>query len=358
MAGSSRIATALALALCLLPAAALAAFPGSDPAESPRLNTPNDPDFDRCEADDPDTPPGDCATYFEEEFRPFGFSPDSANMRRRLPRAAAHAVAGTRYVDCAQLDAQGQAANAAAYADDRRGVCGASACRSPASAPTPPGSTRPATPTWRSRSSTPGSAGRTRELVDKVRLNAAELPLPQARAGGSGLRDADDCNGDGAFNVRDFADDPRVADAAGDEEADAHPRRLRPDRDLLRRRPTPTRNGYVDDIAGWDFFDDDNDPFDASSCCSANGHGTGRAPRRRSPRPTTASGGVGHVPRLPAHAAARLGHVRRADRQLRDGRHLRRRQRRQRRRGRGRRAHQHAVRPQRLQLRRRARAWR
>jgi hypothetical protein len=36
-------------------------------------------------------------------------------------------------------------------------------------------------------------------------------------------------------------------------------------------------NGYVDDIAGWDFFDDDNDPFDASSCCSANGHGTGRA---------------------------------------------------------------------------------
>ena len=36
-------------------------------------------------------------------------------------------------------------------------------------------------------------------------------------------------------------------------------------------------NGYVDDIAGWDFFDDDNDPFDASSCCSAGGHGTGRA---------------------------------------------------------------------------------
>ena len=36
-------------------------------------------------------------------------------------------------------------------------------------------------------------------------------------------------------------------------------------------------NGYVDDIAGWDFFDDDNDPFDASSCCSADGHGTGRA---------------------------------------------------------------------------------
>ena len=36
-------------------------------------------------------------------------------------------------------------------------------------------------------------------------------------------------------------------------------------------------NGYVDDIAGWDFFDNDNDPYDASSCCSADGHGTGRA---------------------------------------------------------------------------------
>ncbi|MBA3953392.1 MAG: hypothetical protein H0X57_16120, partial [Rubrobacter sp.] len=41
--------------------------------------------------------------------------------------------------------------------------------------------------------------------------------------------------------------------------------------------PDDDGNGYADDIAGWDFFDDDNDPFDASSCCSAEGHGTGRA---------------------------------------------------------------------------------
>jgi len=32
-------------------------------------------------------------------------------------------------------------------------------------------------------------------------------------------------------------------------------------------------NGYVDDIAGWDFLDDDNDPFDDTD----NGHGTGQA---------------------------------------------------------------------------------
>lgn len=36
-------------------------------------------------------------------------------------------------------------------------------------------------------------------------------------------------------------------------------------------------NGFVDDTAGWDFFDDDNDPFDASSYSSAHHHGSGRA---------------------------------------------------------------------------------
>ena len=36
-------------------------------------------------------------------------------------------------------------------------------------------------------------------------------------------------------------------------------------------------NGFADDIAGWDFFDDDNDPYDASSYSSASNHGTGRA---------------------------------------------------------------------------------
>src|SRR5215210_1465307 len=87
----------LALAV---PAAALAAFPGSNPGESPRANTPNDPDFDRCEADDPDTPPGDCDSYFQEEFRTFGFSPDSANQVPAVP----HSIGATQYTDCSQLD--------------------------------------------------------------------------------------------------------------------------------------------------------------------------------------------------------------------------------------------------------------
>ena len=36
-------------------------------------------------------------------------------------------------------------------------------------------------------------------------------------------------------------------------------------------------NGFVDDIAGWDFFDNDNDPYDASSYFAAENHGSGRA---------------------------------------------------------------------------------
>src|SRR5215213_11363965 len=112
--GSSRrmgrrvIVVAMLAAALGVPAAAIGAFPGT-PHESPRANTPNDPDFDRCEADDPDTPAGDCSSYFSEEFRAFGFSPDSANL---VPTGALpHAVTGTRYDDCSQLDAQGREAN-------------------------------------------------------------------------------------------------------------------------------------------------------------------------------------------------------------------------------------------------------
>src|SRR3954466_8714980 len=97
------------LALCA-PAASLAAFPGTDPAESPRANTPNDPDFDRCEADDPDTSPPRCSSYFQEQYGSFGFSPDSANEAPAVP----HSAGATRYVNCTQLDQQGRAANVAA----------------------------------------------------------------------------------------------------------------------------------------------------------------------------------------------------------------------------------------------------
>jgi subtilisin family serine protease len=107
------------------------------------------------------------------------------------------------------------------------------------------------------------------ELVDRIALNRGELPLPQGCT-------VYDCNGDGAFNVEDYAHDSRVSKAAGDDSADS----ILDPSDLIATFSDGTdadHNGYVDDIAGWDFFNDDNDPFDQSSYSSANNHGTGRA---------------------------------------------------------------------------------
>ena len=110
--GRRRTLATAAAVLLVLPGAALAAFPGTDPAESPRANTPNDPGFDPCEADDPDTTPPRCTTYFNEQFGAFGFSPDSANQVPLVP----HSVGATQYSNCSQLDGPGRAANVAAAA--------------------------------------------------------------------------------------------------------------------------------------------------------------------------------------------------------------------------------------------------
>lgn len=265
--------------LLALPAVAVAAFPGTDPAESPRANTPNDPDFDPCEGDDAQGPPS-CSSYWEEEFRAFGFSPDSANQVPLVP----HAVGATQYSDCSQLDAQGRAANAAAGDPQCAQIAGVRADTAWKYSPGSPGVAIAILDT--------GIRWQEPELVDKIHLNAAELPAPQ-QANGSSC--GDDCNSDGAFNVEDYAADPRVQKAAGDSESDS----ILDGSDLIATFSDGTDadgNGYVDDIAGWDFFDDDNDPFDASSCCSANGHGTGRA-RDAAAETNNGDKGVGMCPR-------------------------------------------------------------
>jgi hypothetical protein len=255
---------AIAVACLALPPLATAAFPGNDPGESPRLNTPNDPKFDQCELDDEDTPQLECDSYWNEDFRLFGFSPDSANTAP-VPLQL-HSTAATSYGDCSQLDQQGRDANVAAGDPECAQIAGIRADTA-----------------WKYTTGDPdvavaildtGIRWQNTELVNKVRLNADELPLPQG-AGGAACADYD-CNGDGAFNIRDYADDSRVSVAAGDTESDS----MLDGSDLIGTFSDGTDadgNGYVDDIAGWDFFDDDNDPFDASSCCSANGHGSGRA---------------------------------------------------------------------------------
>lgn len=95
------------------------------------------------------------------------------------------------------------------------------------------------------------------DLRNKVRLNTAELPPPQDAAGNELDYDAD---GNGIVNVLDYADDPRVSIDAGRDRADSV---LDPS-DLIYTFSDgldDDGNGYVDDIAGWDFFQGDNDPF-------------------------------------------------------------------------------------------------
>src|SRR6185295_12062210 len=238
-----------------LPCAALAAFPGTDPTESPRLNTPNDPGFDPCEGDNQPAPT--CDSYFEEQFGSFGFRPDSAQSAPGVP---------TQYVNCTQLDQQGRDANVDAGDPQCSQISGVRADTA-----------------WKYSAGVPavsvaildtGIRWQDAELANKVRLNKGELPLPQ-HANATNCASYD-CNGDGAFNVADYADDPRVSESAGDDTSDtgSNADSILDASDLIATFSQGTdadANGYVDDIAGWDFFDDDNDPYDASSCCSANG---------------------------------------------------------------------------------------
>jgi uncharacterized repeat protein (TIGR01451 family) len=115
----------------------------------------------------------------------------------------------------------------------------------------------------------------------KVRINSGELPTPNhsgpALVSGTNCAayaDADDANGDGFFNLRDFACDSRVS--LSDPRRVGLPGKLVPQDLLLAFSDGTTNddsNGFTDDIAGWDFLDDDNDPYDDVQY----GHGTGEA---------------------------------------------------------------------------------
>lgn len=115
------------------------------------------------------------------------------------------------------------------------------------------------------------------ELVDKVYINAGELPLPW----GSSSYDA---NGDGVFNAADYANDPRVHDSNANGYIDpedlivafscwdratgslghlTHPDPASPigyDCSNGVQAVDNDHNGYPHDISGWDFYDHQNDP--------------------------------------------------------------------------------------------------
>ncbi len=124
-------------------------------------------------------------------------------------------------------------------------------------------------------------------LRKRIHLNTGELPLPQNAAGVNAT--SYDLNGDGAVNVDDYRDDPRVAHAGPLITAEDLIKafghcQIASDHLIVGGAPCAPDgkfdndgNGYANDIAGWDFFDDDNDPLDASSYFAASNHGSGRA---------------------------------------------------------------------------------
>jgi hypothetical protein len=96
------------------------------------------------------------------------------------------------------------------------------------------------------------------DFVNKIALNTDELPLPWLE--GDVEATAYDTDGNGLVNVQDWALDSRVDWAAGRDEGDA----ILDPSDLIYTFSDGVDddgNGYVDDIAGWDFFADDNDAY-------------------------------------------------------------------------------------------------
>jgi MYXO-CTERM domain-containing protein len=134
------------------------------------------------------------------------------------------------------------------------------------------------------------------DLVNKAALNLAELAgdkRPKGAdgkaCGGAGALAGYDCNGDGVFSIADYVQDarfsPRVpGDACFTDGARSTkgPDRLLGDLnkncildpgdliEMFSDGVDDDGNGYVDDIAGWDFFKNDNNPYDDTRY----GHGT------------------------------------------------------------------------------------
>ena len=126
-----------------------------------------------------------------------------------------------------------------------------------------------------------------RDLVNKYFLNKGELPKPHKDCQTSSY-DASrpwDANGDGLFNVQDYTTqsghqqpttpcDPAIKAHKGG--WDTNSNKILDPQDLIQifaDQKDDDSNGYVDDICGWDFFDNDNDANDDTSY----GHGTGEA---------------------------------------------------------------------------------
>lgn len=120
------------------------------------------------------------------------------------------------------------------------------------------------------------------DQINKFYLNKGELTPPEAACHKAGYKDSDpwDANGDGKFTMADFATEDPLAvprTPCDSRVSDKNANGLLDPEDLIKGSFSDGKdtdgNGYVDDISGWDFFRNDNDPYDDTRY----GHGTGEA---------------------------------------------------------------------------------
>jgi Subtilase family len=222
------------------------------PASVQRQDTPNDPNYDQAEPDTQQPPAQRSSNFYAERFDLFGFPSElTPNAIYKVgPHAGKPMVAGFNAAGAWKAE-RGRADAVIAILDD-------------------------------------GFDWGERGLRDQIHLNTGELPYPE-HANGSSCG-AYDCDGNGVVNVVDYAADPRVSLSYTGRTG---PAGLITAQDLLHAFGECTisagalescgqhhdndGNGYANDIAGWNFFDNTNDPTDTSSYFAAHHHGTGRA---------------------------------------------------------------------------------
>jgi hypothetical protein len=136
----------------------------------------------------------------------------------------------------------------------------------------------------------------TAAINEKELVNAKPLDKDGKPCGGDGDLAGFDCDKNGVFDLYDYEVSKKVQTPAGVVDfKDANGNGILDPGDLITLfsdGKDDDGNGFVDDICGWDFFKDDNDPYDDTRY----GHGTGEA-RDSVAEGNNGQGGLGFCPK-------------------------------------------------------------
>lgn len=145
----------------------------------------------------------------------------------------------------------------------------------------------------------------TAAINEKELVGAKPLDKDGKACGGDGDLAGFDCDKNGVFDLYDYEVSKKVQTAAGVVDfKDANGNGILDPGDLIvlfSDGKDDDGNGFVDDICGWDFFKDDNDPYDDTRY----GHGTGEA-RDSVAEGNNGQGGIGFCPKC-RHVPLRVG---------------------------------------------------